>query len=124
MLPQNWGTILNGLIGGEDHGPYYHVMPCDSREGLPTLSLGVGHRNQTLELSGFDYVQELRNVPEPGAPSFCASMLFDAAEYGLGNDVVVLGSAFLGAFHTVFDMEERKINCTLSLASVCPLRVH
>ena len=75
--------------------------------------MGFGdHGQYNLPITGYDYVTELHDVPEPGAPPVCVYMLNNANDgYGIGEDVVVLGSAFLGAFYTTFDMEQRSVSC-------------
>lgn len=121
MLPERWATTINALIGATEHFGPFNTIACEKRGELPSLSVYLGTENETLTISSWDYVQEICDVPEPGAPCFCASMLEDAVEYGFGEKAVALGSAFMSAFHTTFDIERRSVSCKYSTISEgCP----
>ena len=114
MLPGDWGTALNNLIGAEDIGPPFHKVPCEKRGTLPPLILGLGPDDQSVAISSWSYIQKFCD-PEGVRGCICASMFEDGAEYGIGSDGVVLGHAFLEGFYTTFDADERSVSCKSTL---------
>lgn len=118
MLPREWGTAIKTQLGAQPIGPIWSI-PCDQRGSLPVLGFSFGpdgRDSELLNLTGFDYIRELHDLfRPPGDEPFCAINLEDASDYGVGDNVAVLGSAFLKGFYTTFDFYEREIQCELSL---------
>lgn len=118
MLPKEWGTTLKTVVGAQQKGPVWTV-PCDQRSSLPTLGFRLGPEDSAanvLNITGFDYVRELHEpFILPGNDPVCVITLEDASDYGVGDNVTVLGSAFLKGFYTTFDLSERIVECECDL---------
>jgi saccharopepsin len=79
---------------------------CQRRKTLPNITFNLGGQNFTL--TPYDYTLEWRI---PHKETICVSALI-----GLGTDPstskeIILGSAFLRAFYSVFDLERKEIGC-------------
>ena len=79
-------------------------VECDRRGSLPELTFNLAGRNFTLAPN--DYTFEF---PIDSAYTRCVSaiMPFGVEQY----EEVVLGSAFLRAFYSVFDLEKKVVAC-------------
>lgn len=115
IMPEWWGHKLNDHIGAGQYNREYRTIECEKRGKLPSLTLKLGPEDQTVKLSSWDYIQEICGIKNPDGsdwPCFCASMLADGPGFDVhDDDIIVLGSAFLSAFHSVFHLEERSISC-------------
>jgi hypothetical protein len=105
-------AIVKPLLVNLGFRIYEWMMPpyvmCDQREFLPDISFIIS--GVCLTLSPYDYtiewpLQDGQKVP------YCISALTNfGAEFETANEII-LGSAFLRAFNSVFDLENRRIGC-------------
>jgi saccharopepsin len=112
-------SIVNPLLVNLGFRIYEWMMPpyimCDQREFMPDIHFELS--GVLLTLSPYDYtiewpLQDGQNVP------FCISALTNfGAEHDTDKEII-LGSAFLRAFHSVFDLENRRIGCKCSITLV------
>jgi hypothetical protein len=108
-LPQ---AIVNPLLVNLGFRMYDWMMPpyvvCDQREFLPDIHFIIS--GVWLTLSPYDYTLEWPLEDDQTVP-LCISALTDIAAEDESANEIILGSAFLRAFDSVFDLENKRIGC-------------
>ena len=106
LLPDEMVFDLWQTLEFEDFMFLPPSIQCDRRRLLPDLTFNLAGKNFTLTPYDYTFV-----FPVEGASSRCVSalMTFGVEQY----DEIVLGSAFLRAFYSVFDLERRTIACMM-----------
>jgi cathepsin D len=103
---------IHNLIGASGWGPFVYV-DCEKRRSMPNVTIVLA--GEVFELTAFEYtVEQWDDEPFKGK-MYCMSAFVgledkDSDEGG----VVILGSAFLKGFVTVWDLMERKMSCEFS----------
>jgi hypothetical protein len=99
--------ILKGLdfIMDEMFLPPY--VPCEQRGFMPDITITLAGQNLTL--TPYDYTLEW--VLGRGSRYCVSAMVPDPVR---GSKEVILGSSFLRAFYSVFDLDDNTIGCKLS----------
>ncbi len=101
-LSVSLATRLNAFLESEDWGPFSFV-DCTKRPRWPDVAIVLA--GQRFVLTPYDYVIE----QEEHGRIYCMSAFFPGVEDDAG--VVLLGSAFLKAWVTVWDLENRTVGC-------------
>lgn len=82
-------------------------IDCNLRDSLPDLTFNFEGRNVTI--TPYDYTMVWRY---PGGPTRCITAIFSTYPTEPGEtEEIILGSAFLRAAYTVFDLDSRTIGC-------------
>lgn len=97
--------IMNSL-GFEDMPFLPPSIDCGQRALLPDLTFNLANRNLTI--SPYDYTLEWL-IPDESVR--CVTAILPNGELQGGKPEVVLGSAFLRGFYTVFDLDSQTIGC-------------
>ena len=104
-IPRDLAQSLNGIMDAEIWGPFAWVE-CSRRSQFENVTIVL--EGQEFMLSPFDYILEQEYEDEPGR-LYCQSAFVPA--FWEGSGMVLLGSAFLRAFVTVWDLEGRTVSC-------------
>ena len=114
IVPQETYERLKAVIQPE-HIPWYiESIDCQRRAELPDVVFNLGGQNFTL--TPYDYTLEMMM----GDYGIRCRFPFEPLDPRLGHmRVVVLGSAFLRAFYSVFDYDNKELGCKFSTCSVC-----
>lgn len=106
VLGLPWEVVSN-FVAALDFENLMFMPPsvaCERRAEMPDISINLaGH---DFALSAFDYTYEW-----PGEGEVRCVAAFSAFELGPQEKTVVLGSSFLRAFYTVFDLDDQSIGC-------------
>jgi hypothetical protein len=94
ILPGTWAKSVLDVIGTTGHDGFFESFPCESRESLPNLTIGIG--DQSFVLSAFQYSFELGSSSHDTHD--CVVAFERGKEQRLG-----LGWPFMENFHVVFD---------------------
>lgn len=104
-LPDLLTMEILSILGFE----YIMFMPpsidCQRRSSLPVITLSLGGRE--FHLSAYDYTF-LWDMEE-GRPPRCVSAFFPLGRHEDGEKAIILGTAFLQRYYTVFDLDSRTI---------------
>ena len=92
-------------MDAEEWGSFAWVN-CSRRAEFPDLTIVLAEEN--FVLSPYDYLLESEYDNEPGK-LYCQSTFMPLPREF--NGVIMLGSAFLKAFVTVWDFEGRSVSC-------------
>lgn len=76
-----------------------HVIPCGEAASLPNISLGIGSANLTLTPA--DYIVNWHGE--------CMSAIVGNDIYSPTGPIWVLGTSFLRAYYTIFDMARSRV---------------
>ncbi|KAL9114347.1 MAG: hypothetical protein Q9227_001769 [Pyrenula ochraceoflavens] len=106
ILPDEIAANLSLAIGAQP-GPYwFQNIPCSNRVFLPTLTVGLGGYNFTID--AFDYTLEVLLDKQIG--SICLTTFWSRGQFwGDSPDAMLLGAPFMRGVYSVFDMERREI---------------
>lgn len=103
-LPGEIARNISAAIGARP-GPYwFENVPCSDRLYLPTLTVGLGGYNFTLD--AFDYTLE---VYLEGTGSICLVTFIGSDEFGFGRDYALLGAPFMRGVYSVFDIGKKEV---------------
>ena len=115
-LPGRLAWNLTEAIGAKPHGIFYWI-PCETRENLPDLTFVLG--GHSFSITAFEYTMEfsIQEEEEEEEENKCMTtflqietlldwILFDPVE---NRPSVILGSPFLGAFYSVFNLDKREV---------------
>jgi len=100
-LPPEVREDILRIIGADD----YAAVDCDKRSELPNLTISLGPNSFDFILTPWDYLR--RDVPWYDGPK-CQSVISVTEEDE--EKYIILGSAFLGRFYSVFDYDEETIS--------------
>lgn len=107
ILPTAFARNITKIIGAEPFYLWLQSVPCDRRPYLPTLTFEI--EGQEFTIDAWDYTFEWSfGMPEGSAP-MCAVWIGESGDYGLGEGVVGLGTAFLKRWYSRWDFEGRRI---------------
>ncbi len=95
---------INDLIGAEPIDWFPDSVPCSRRSELPDLTINLNGYNFTI--TAYDYTLEV-DIEKYGLR--CLSAFIGLIEPG--EPVIVLGSAFLKAFVSVYHVDDRTVSC-------------
>jgi hypothetical protein len=83
-------------------------IPCDRRSSLPEIEFEFGGTGFAVD--GWDYVFEVPFGEE--GEVVCVVWIVEAEDWGVREDAVVVGTAFLRGWYTRWEFgEERKVGC-------------
>lgn len=104
FLPDYAAFALTRILGFEDIMMMPPSISCEQRAHLPDLTINLAGHNFTL--TPYDYTFEW---PIRQSKTRCVSAI---AGVGIEQyDEIVLGSAFLRAFYSVFDQDTKTVGC-------------
>ena len=109
-LPASLAEDINELLETDDWGPFGWAE-CEDRDTFPNVTIIL--HDEEFVLTPYDYLLEQRY---PGDDElYCQSafmaMFGDEGHGGKDEGVVVLGSAFVKAWVSVFDLETGDMSC-------------
>ena len=122
ILPSDLARNLTLAIGARQGLYWFHNIPCERRQELPTLTFGLGGKE--FSIGAFEYTLEVDGL-FPHAGKMCVTN-FMASEESFPNswEEMVLGSPFLKGFWSVWDFGERDVGCeSCRLRIVCRIGV-
>ncbi|KAL5319884.1 hypothetical protein ACEPPN_012942 [Leptodophora sp. 'Broadleaf-Isolate-01'] len=105
-LPVSLAEDINALLGTDNWGPFAWA-DCEERDTFPNVTITL--HDEEFILTPYDYLLE-QKFKEDGDRLFCQSAfwtMFEDEDRDGGRDegIVVLGSAFVKAWVSVFDLE-------------------
>ena len=109
ILPSGLARNLTMAVGARP-GPYwFHNVPCERRQELPTLTFGLS--GYEFNISAFEYTLEVDGM-FPRAGKMCVTTFMESGDFFPDSwGGVVLGSPFLRGFWSVWDFGERSVGC-------------
>lgn len=110
-LPRSLAVDALEQIDAKPGNSFFLTVPCSKRNELPDFTFQLHDANITL--TAFNYT-----IEEDGA---CAVMIDGHQEHGSGKPYVRLGSSFLNAFYSVFDIDKKTVGCKFAI-NVRPTR--
>lgn len=114
VLPAPIVDFLHKRMGiSHRPGPEPPAVPCESRARLPDLNLHFG--GHKLTLTPYQYLLETTTATFGHK---CYSMFIPSVEDEMPPEIpekiLFLGSTFLSAFYSVFDLDNRTVSCKWS----------
>ena len=105
-LPRDLAIGLTLEIGAKRWG-WLYTVPCDRRKDLKDLSFDLAGNNFTI--TPWEYLLE---VEAPNGTHYCISTFWPYSD--LGENTIVLGTAFLKRFWSVWDWDRWEAGCKFS----------
>jgi len=109
ILPQGAYDRLKAVIQPDRIPWFTETIDCQRRANLPDVIFDLGGNSFTL--TPYDYTLEMM-LGDYGVRCLFAFQPWDMQEGQ--RDVIVLGSAFLRAFYSIFDFDNRQLGCKFS----------
>jgi len=111
-LPQETYEQLKAVIKPDRIPWFTESIDCERRAELPDVTFDLGGHNFTL--TPYDYTLEMM-MGDYGFRCLSAFQQWDTQQGHI--DIIVLGSAFLRAFYSVFDYDNKELGCKFSTCS-------
>lgn len=105
QLPDLLTMEILSILGFEDIMLMPPSIDCQRRSSLPVITLSLG--GHEFHLSAYDYTF-LWDMEE-GRPPRCVSAFSPLGRYKAAEKAIILGTAFLQRYYTVFDLDLRTI---------------
>lgn len=121
ILPSELARNLTLAIGAQQ-GPYwFHNIPCERRQELPTLTFGLG--SHEFSISAFECTLEVDDL-FPHAGKMCVTTFMAWDEFFPHSwEGMVLGSPFLKGFWSMWNFKEREVGCESCICGFCIVRL-
>ena len=111
-LPRRLVEAIHQHLNFENYLNVAMRINCALRDSMPNLTLILGGKNFTL--TPYEYTHEWM-VPDDDE-IHCQSAL---QPFGRDSKEIVLGTAFLRVFYSVFDLDTRTVGCKSSVVCLC-----
>jgi saccharopepsin len=106
LLPDEYVKTIWDTLGFEDLLFLPPSVPCEKRDILPPLTFNLSGKNFTL--SPHDWTMEW---VVRGGMRRCVSAMMPMGRPPWESGEIFLGSAFMRAFYSVFDLDRQEIGC-------------
>ncbi|KAI9795596.1 MAG: Vacuolar protease A [Piccolia ochrophora] len=117
-LPYQIGDKLRDALEPIEQVGLFDAVDCERRSKFPDLTVQLG-RDSNVTVTAFDYLleEEIENHGRWCLLAFFSSRYSQDRGHGVDENVIVLGSAFLGAFYVVYDWDRQEIGCGFAACS-------
>lgn len=102
-LPGHWAETVHKALN-VDCGFIWCFVPCELRHRLPNITFGIG--GQELTITAFDYAPMIR---DPNNSPLCMVTIWSVSRNDYPVNAIVLGTPFMNAFYSVFDLDRREV---------------
>ena len=108
FLPLNIVLDICQILGFEEETFLPPTVACEKLHVMPDITFNLAGKNFTL--TPYDYTLQW---PMPHGETLCVSAMLPIGDEQ--HEEIVLGSAFLQAFYSVFDLDTNTVGCKLVL---------
>ena len=108
FLPDDLAQNLSLALEARPGPAFYRHVDCSQRWQMPTLSFQLGNEGHIFNMTALDYTRELG--------PFCVLTFMsasDLANHDGSLNATILGQPFLRRFYSVFDWEDKSVQCKL-----------